>query len=114
VFVLPLAVIQVALRVPFPGYQNWADFFSWLVFFLYGYVLLSDPRFARAIKKQGKIALFSGIACFLVMMAWMSSTTLLVSIQSALQANWQKSIFSSQCKSHALVGCLEQNLLLRN
>jgi hypothetical protein len=42
------------------------------------------------------------------------NTTLLVSIRSALQANWQKSIFSSQCKSHALVGCLEQNLLLRN
>jgi hypothetical protein len=40
--------------------------------------------------------------------------TLLVSIRSALQANWQKPIFSSQCKSYALVSSLEQNLLLRN
>jgi glucan biosynthesis protein C len=70
VFVLPIALLQIALQVPFPGYQGWADFFSWLVFFLYGYIILSDRRFERAIERQGKIALLSGMACYLVSMVW--------------------------------------------
>lgn len=70
VFVLPIALLQITLRVPFPGYQGWADFFSWLVFFLYGYILLADPRFEKAIEKQGKIALLIGIACYLISMIW--------------------------------------------
>jgi peptidoglycan/LPS O-acetylase OafA/YrhL len=70
VFVLPLATLHIALQLPFPGYQNWANFFAWLVYFLYGYILFSDPRFARAIEKQGKIALLAAIACSLILMAW--------------------------------------------
>lgn len=73
VFVLPLVLIQVMLRAPFPGYQGWADFFSWLAFFVYGYILLSDPQFARAIKNQGTIALVVGGACYLLSMAWQTS-----------------------------------------
>jgi glucans biosynthesis protein C len=70
VFVLPLVLIQVMLRAPFPGYQSWADFFSWLACFVYGYILLSDPRFAQAIKNQGTIALVVGSACYLLSMVW--------------------------------------------
>jgi glucans biosynthesis protein C len=70
VFVLPIVLIQVMLRAPFPGYQSWADFFSWLACFVYGYILLSDPRFAQAIKKQGTIALVVGSACYLLSMGW--------------------------------------------
>lgn len=70
VFVLPLATLHIALQLPFPGYQNWANFFAWLVFFLYGYILFSDPRFVRAIEKQGKIALLAALACSLIIMAW--------------------------------------------
>lgn len=64
VFVLPIALIQIALRAPFPGYQGWADFFIWLVIFVYGFILLADKRFTIAIQKQGKIALVVGIASF--------------------------------------------------
>jgi glucan biosynthesis protein C len=70
VFVLPLVLIQVMLRAPFPGYQSWTDFFSWLVIFVYGYILLADPRFAQAIKKHGTIALVVGRACSLLSMVW--------------------------------------------
>jgi hypothetical protein len=70
VFVLPIALLQITLRVPFPGYRGLADFFSWLVFFLYGYIILSDQRFEKAIEKQGKIALLTGIACYLVSTVW--------------------------------------------
>ena len=36
-----------------------------------------------------------------------TSTALLVSIRSALQANWQKPLFGSQCKSNELSTRLE-------
>jgi acyltransferase-like protein len=68
VFVLPIALIQIALRAPFPGYQGWADFFIWLFIFVYGFILLADPRFRTAILKQGKIALFVGIVGLLTML----------------------------------------------
>ena len=70
VFVLPIALIHVVLWLPFPGYQNWADFFGWLVFFIYGYILFSDPRFVRAIQKQGKIAFLAAMVCSLILVAW--------------------------------------------
>jgi glucans biosynthesis protein C len=73
VFVLPITLIQVVLRAPFPGYQSWADFFSWLACFVYGYILLADPRFAQAIKNQGMIALVTGSTCYLLSMAWDTS-----------------------------------------
>jgi len=68
IFALPIALIQIALRAPFPGYQSWADFFTWLFIFIYGFILLTNPRFTSAIRKQGLLALFVGIASFLVML----------------------------------------------
>ncbi len=68
VFVIPIALIQIALRAPFPGYQGWADFFIWLIIFVYGFMLLADSRFTTAILKQGKIALIVGIVSLLTML----------------------------------------------
>jgi acyltransferase-like protein len=68
VFVIPIALIQIALRAPFPGYQGWADFFIWLIIFVYGFMLLADSRFTTAILKQGKIALFVGIVSLMTML----------------------------------------------
>lgn len=67
VFVVPIALIQIALRAPFPGYQGWADFFIWLIVYTYGFMLLADKRFTVAIQKQGKLALFVAIICLLIM-----------------------------------------------
>ncbi len=67
VFVIPIALIQIALRAPFPGYQGWADFFIWLIVYVYGFMLLADKRFTAAIQKQGVIALIVAIACVLIM-----------------------------------------------
>lgn len=74
VFVLPLALLQMILRIPFPGYQNWADFFSWLLFFLYGSLLLSCPHFTYALTRQGKICLFTAIVSTCLMIAWVLSS----------------------------------------
>jgi len=69
VFVLPIALIQIALGVPFPGYQNWADFFLWFFIFVYGFILFANPHFETAIKKQWKLTLFVGSASLLILLA---------------------------------------------
>jgi len=66
-FALPIALIQMALRAPFPVEHDWAEFVCDLAFFIYGYLLFSRPAFTEAIRKQGWIALGVGIACFLIM-----------------------------------------------
>lgn len=58
---LPLFLIQLALRPAFPAYQGWTDFFIWFVYFLYGYLLLSNAQLVKALQKQGWIALLVGI-----------------------------------------------------
>jgi hypothetical protein len=69
VFGIPIALVQVALRAPFPGYQGWADIFTWLLIFIYGSTLLADPRFEFALQKQWKLILAVSIASLLVMLS---------------------------------------------
>ena len=69
VLFLPIALIQMALHASFPGYQNWSDVCCWLMFYLYGYIIFSNPRFGEAIKRQGKLALWLGISGFLAVVA---------------------------------------------
>ncbi len=69
-FVIPIAVVQVALRAKFPGESNWAEFFYYGVFFISGYVVFSDKRFERAIEKHGTVALLIGSVCFSIMAVW--------------------------------------------
>jgi glucans biosynthesis protein C len=68
VFGIPVALVQVALRAPFPGYQGWSDVFTWLLIFLYGFMLLADPRFELALHKQWKLILAVSIASSLIML----------------------------------------------
>ena len=69
VFVLPIALVQIAFRIPFPGYQNWADFFTWLFIFIYGFILFADPRFKFAIQKQWKLSLFVAMTSLFILLA---------------------------------------------
>lgn len=57
----PLALIQLALRPAFPAYQGWTDFLIWFIYFVYGYLLLSNARLVKALRKQGGIALLVGV-----------------------------------------------------
>ena len=69
--ILPIALIQIALGPSFPEYPGGAYICSWLVYFVYGYLFLADPRFEKAIRKQGMIALFIGIASLLAIVVMM-------------------------------------------
>ncbi|HSF83202.1 MAG TPA: acyltransferase family protein [Anaerolineales bacterium] len=58
-------IIQVVFRPFFPDPQNWADFFFELYFFLSGYVIFSDKRFAQALRRDRWLELGVGILAFI-------------------------------------------------
>jgi glucans biosynthesis protein C len=68
-FILPPAVVRLGLQPFFPELQNWADFFTYGVFFVLGYVLFADVRFTQAIQRDGWIMLAIGTGAFLVAVA---------------------------------------------
>jgi peptidoglycan/LPS O-acetylase OafA/YrhL len=51
-FIVPLVLVQFAVRPFFPAEHDWTDFIFTLVFFVYGYILYADERFARAIRRD--------------------------------------------------------------
>ena len=59
-FIIPLVLDQVALRPAYPSEHHWADFCYALIFFIAGYILYSDPRFARAIRRDWPFTLGLG------------------------------------------------------
>ncbi len=65
VFVIPPILVRNILQPFFPAYTGWSDFFFMLVFFISGYILISDERFMRAIRRDWNLHLILGIACAL-------------------------------------------------
>jgi glucan biosynthesis protein C len=61
IFVLPPALVLVALRALFPVYCSVADILCWTLFYLYGYIIFSHPRLQQALQHQARLAL--GMAC---------------------------------------------------
>jgi hypothetical protein len=71
---IPFAIIQAALRARWPGFQNlyddWANFFFYITFFIYGYVLVSDERFKKAIERHCNISLAMGTVLISLIFIW--------------------------------------------
>ena len=65
-FALPLVVSQLLFRSRFPAYQDWADVATYTLAFLAGFLLVSDTRFAIAIRRRARFALVMGIVSSLV------------------------------------------------
>ncbi|MBC8224268.1 acyltransferase [Candidatus Bathyarchaeota archaeon] len=59
--IIPLTLIQVVLRPQYPTEHDWAGFATMLVFFVSGYVLYSDERFTRAIRRDWPLGLALGL-----------------------------------------------------
>ena len=68
-FILPLALVRLGLHPFFPYEHDWADFFSFMCFFILGYLLFADKRFTQAIRRDWPITLGVGIAAFLAFVA---------------------------------------------
>jgi peptidoglycan/LPS O-acetylase OafA/YrhL len=67
--ILPLTLIQVALRSHYPIEHDWADFATMLFFFVSGYVLYSDERFTRAIRRDWPLSLGVGLLTSVVILS---------------------------------------------
>jgi len=59
--IIPLTLIQVVLRPQYQAEHDWADFATMLVFFVTGYILYSDERFTRAIRRDWPFGLTLGL-----------------------------------------------------
>ena len=60
-FILPLLLVELSLRPFFPIEHDWADFFFQMSFFILGFVLFADERFAQAIQRDWRIILAASI-----------------------------------------------------
>ena len=65
VFVIPLLITRFLLQPYFPAYTGWADFAFLLIFFMSGYILISEERFRQAIFRDWWLYLVLGITCTL-------------------------------------------------
>jgi len=65
VFIIPLILFRFILQPFFPEYTGWSDFIFMLIFFISGYILISDKRFMQAIRRDWLLYLILGITCAL-------------------------------------------------
>jgi peptidoglycan/LPS O-acetylase OafA/YrhL len=64
-FAIPLILIGLILQPFLHAYTGWSTFFFLLVFFIFGYILIADERFMRAIRRDWRLHLILGLACTL-------------------------------------------------
>jgi hypothetical protein len=64
-FAIPLILIGIFFQPFLSGYTGWATFAFLLAFFIFGYIIISDERFMRAIRRDWGLHLILGIACTL-------------------------------------------------
>ena len=82
VFVIPLVVIQLVLRPNFGDYGDWADFVTMLAFFVIGYILYADDRFASAVRRDWPLWLAAGV---------LSTLFILVGVAAGTVTEWMDS-----------------------
>jgi len=62
---IPIAGTEATFRAAFPGVQNlvwdWANFGSYFVLFLLGFLILADERYQQAVTRDGPLALALGL-----------------------------------------------------
>lgn len=64
-FGLPLVITEIIFRANFPGYENlvgdWANFWLYLLVFLYGFLFMADGRFQELMNRYWKWGLAGGL-----------------------------------------------------
>jgi glucan biosynthesis protein C len=68
-FIVPLVIIQLALRPFAPQERGWADFLFYLAFFVLGYIVYADERVLRAIRRDWWLLMAAGVAAILGLLA---------------------------------------------
>jgi peptidoglycan/LPS O-acetylase OafA/YrhL len=65
VFIILPVLARLLLQPYFPAEHNWSDFIFMLLFFISGYILITDDRFLAAIRRDWQLHLILGIVCTL-------------------------------------------------
>jgi peptidoglycan/LPS O-acetylase OafA/YrhL len=65
IYAIPLILIGYSLQPFLSGYTGWASFTFLLVFFISGYILISNERFQATIRRDWMMHLILGIICTL-------------------------------------------------
>jgi len=60
IFIIPPALARLLLQPFFPDYTDWSDFTFMLVFFIMGYILYSEERFQKIIRRDWLYGLVLG------------------------------------------------------
>jgi glucan biosynthesis protein C len=60
-FIVPIVIFEIALRPLFPGYLDWADFFVYAMYFLTGYIFMTQRNFIESARKYTYYFLNIGI-----------------------------------------------------
>ena len=63
IFVPPIACVRILLWAPYPEYEGWADFYTWLLFFVFGFILFANDAFQQIMRKQGMIFVAVSVIC---------------------------------------------------
>ncbi|MGE5140022.1 MAG: acyltransferase family protein [Rudaea sp.] len=122
VFVLPLLAVQLGLsgiwpQPQFPALVNdWKSFVMLLLAFIFGYILISDPRFQMAIARQWPLAAGVALAtsAVLISIAWPDNFNPYRDLPVALSWNylwfWTVLTISSWSWLVTLLGCAQRFL----
>jgi hypothetical protein len=71
---LPLIIIRYGLKPIFPGYTDWADFFSYMCIFIYGFIFIKNPKFVEIIKQRMWLFLNTGIISNVLLLYYIKQT----------------------------------------
>jgi peptidoglycan/LPS O-acetylase OafA/YrhL len=72
-WVIPLALILICFRAFFSGGRTWVDLIWYSIFYVFGYMMAADTRFAKSIKRHGWLCLalwlvgFFGVLAFIAL-----------------------------------------------
>ena len=61
ILVLPMILVRVLLKPIYSEYTDWADFFIYMLPFIYGFLFMSDTDFITIIKKKTYLFLVVGV-----------------------------------------------------
>ena len=77
VFVIPLALVLIVLRALFRVERGWCDLLWYAIYFVIGYITVSDNRFTSVFKRHGWVCLplwiigfFGGVGFFVLVLGY--------------------------------------------
>ena len=65
-FFIPLVLVRLVFQPLYPDEHDWTDFMFMLVSFVCGYILYADQRFARAVRRDGRLIAAAAIGSALI------------------------------------------------